>query len=84
MINIQVRLFAGQRDIVGTRELTLSIAEGATVSVLWQQLVERYPRLSGYSGRMLYAVNQEFSTLATVISDGDEVGFIPPVSGGRF
>lgn len=82
MINIRVRLFAGQRDIVGTPELSLSIVEGATVGLLWQQLVERYPRLSGYSGRMLYAVNQEFSTLATVISEGDEVGFIPPVSGG--
>jgi sulfur-carrier protein len=83
MITIRVRLFAGQRDIVGTPELAMTLADGATVGALWQELIERYPRLSGYSGRMLYAVNQEFSTLATVISDGDEVGFIPPVSGGR-
>ncbi len=42
----------------------------------------RYARLSGYSGRMLYAVNQDFSTLGTELHDGDEVAFIPPVSGG--
>src|SRR4051794_20737233 len=55
---------------------------GATVGSLWELLIHRYPRLSGYSGRILYAVNQEFGTLTTELHDGDEVAFVPPVSGG--
>jgi molybdopterin converting factor subunit 1 len=83
MITIHVRFFAGHRDIVGGRELELSQEEGVTVGRIWEQLTHTYPRLAGYSGRLLYAVNQEFATPATTLHDGDEVAFIPPVSGGR-
>jgi len=77
-----VRYFAGHRDITGQAEERLELAPGATVGALWELLVARYPRLGGYSGRLLYAVNQEYGTLASELHDGDEVAFIPPVSGG--
>jgi molybdopterin converting factor subunit 1 len=83
MISITVRFFAGHRDIVGAGELQLQVAPDSTVGAVWEQLIAAYPRLAGYSGRLLYAVNQEFSTPAAVLHDGDEVAFIPPVSGGR-
>jgi molybdopterin converting factor subunit 1 len=83
MIRVRVRFFAGQRDIVGAAERELQLEEGATVGALWERLAAEHPRLAGYGGRMLYAVNQEFATLATPLSDGDEVAYIPPVSGGR-
>jgi molybdopterin synthase catalytic subunit len=82
MITIHLRFFAGQRDIVGQAELSRRVAPGTTVGGVWEQLVRDYPRLSGYSGRLLYAVNEEFSDLTTVLHDGDEVAYIPPVSGG--
>jgi MoaE-MoaD fusion protein len=82
MITVTVRFFAGHRDIVGRNEQSLSLAEDATVGTLWEQLVAEYPRLAGYNGRMLYAVNQEYSSPATQLHDGDEVVFVPPVSGG--
>ena len=82
MMEITVRYFAVHRDITGQSEERLALEPGATVASLWELLVGRYPRLLGYSGRLLYAVNQEFATLATELSDGDEVAFIPPVSGG--
>jgi molybdopterin converting factor subunit 1 len=82
-MQVVVRYFAGHRDITSKTEETFELEQGATVGTLWELLVERYPRLSGYSGKMLYAVNQDFSTLATDLHDGDEVAFIPPVSGGR-
>ena len=81
-MNITVRYFAGHRDITGQAEEALALAPGETVGMLWERLVARYPRLVGYTGRMLYAVNQEFATLASELHDGDEVAFIPPVSGG--
>jgi molybdopterin converting factor subunit 1 len=81
-VKITIRYFAGHRDITGRSDEQLELALGATVGNLWDLLVERYPRLAGYSGRILYAVNQEFGTLATELHDGDEVAFVPPVSGG--
>ena len=81
-MEVIVRYFAGHRDITGRAEEPIALAAGTTVGGLWEQLVARYPRMGGYSGRLLYAVNQEFSTLATELHDGDEVAFIPPVSGG--
>lgn len=82
MITVRVRFFAGQRDIAGRSEQPFELPEGATISDLWERLVADYPRLAGYGGRMLYAVNQQFSELTTLLQHGDEVAFIPPVSGG--
>jgi molybdopterin converting factor subunit 1 len=81
-MQVTVRYFAGHRDITGQSEERLELEPGATVATVWELLVARYARLSGYSGRLLYAVNQEFATLATELHHGDEVAFIPPVSGG--
>jgi len=81
-MKITIRYFAGHRDITRQAEERLDLEAGATVGTLWELLVERYPRLNGYSGRLLYAINQEFATLATELHDGDEIAFIPPVSGG--
>jgi MoaE-MoaD fusion protein len=81
-VKISIRYFAGHRDITGRPEEQLDLMPGATVGSLWELLIDRYPRLAGYSGRILYAVNQEFGTLTTELHDGDEVAFVPPVSGG--
>jgi molybdopterin converting factor subunit 1 len=82
MMQITVRYFAGHRDITGAAEERLELEPGATIGTLWEMLTERYPRLRAYSGRLLYAVNEDYGTLATELHDGDDVAFIPPVSGG--
>lgn len=81
-MHVSIRFFAGHRDIVGTANLTVTLEQGATVATLWQKLVREYPRLGGYTGRLLYAVNQEFAEPSTELHDGDEVAYLPPVSGG--
>src|SRR6266508_1714217 len=82
VMKITIRYFAGHRDITGRAEERLDLESGATVGTLWELLVERYPRLSGYSGRILSALIQEYATLAPERDEGDEIAFIPPVSGG--
>jgi molybdopterin synthase catalytic subunit len=81
-VNVFVRYFAAHRDITGCAEEQFTLDAESTVGALWALLITRYPRLAGYSGRLLYAVNEQFSTLDTPLHDGDEVAFIPPVSGG--
>lgn len=83
MITVRVRFFASHRDIVGHTEREYRLESGATVGLLWERLVAEHPRLAGYTGRLLYAVNQQFAQPATGLRDGDEVAFIPPVSGGH-
>jgi molybdopterin converting factor subunit 1 len=82
MINVQVRFFAGHRDIVGCSTLLVELEPGTSLGVLWRMLSEQYPRLAAYTGRVLFARNQEFADPTTLLVNGDEVSFIPPVSGG--
>jgi MoaE-MoaD fusion protein len=60
-----------------------TVPEGTTAGQLWQQLAESHPRLQGATRSLMYAVNQSFADAETVLSDGDEVAYIPPVSGGQ-
>lgn len=81
-ITVTVRLFAGQRDIVGQRSLTCAVPAATTAGMLWEHLIAQHPRLGGYSGSIMVAVNQCYSDPGTALHDGDEVAYIPPVSGG--
>jgi len=81
-MEITVRYFAGHRDITGRAQERIELEDAATVGALWELLIARYPRLRGYSGRLLYAINQEFGTLDSELHAGDEVALVPPVSGG--
>ncbi|EFO78965.1 molybdopterin converting factor, subunit 1 [Oscillochloris trichoides DG-6] len=79
---MQIRFFAGHRDIVGQTSQARQLEPGTTLAQLWHTLVAEYPQLEPYTGRLLYAVNQEFAEPERILGEGDEVAFIPPVSGG--
>jgi molybdopterin synthase catalytic subunit len=79
-IRVRVRLFASYREAAGTPTIDAPLASGATVSDLVEQLAAQVPTLS--SARGLVAVNHTYVQLDQVLEDGDEVAFIPPVSGG--
>lgn len=81
-MQITVRFFAQQRDVVGSPELTLQVGTSATVASVWAELCATYPALAPLTRSLLYAVNQVYADPATTLQDGDEVAFIPPVSGG--
>jgi molybdopterin synthase catalytic subunit len=81
-MEVTVRLFALHRDVVGASELRLEITPGMTAGQLWEQIITRYPRLAGATRSLMYAVNQAYADPGTELHAGDEVAFIPPVSGG--
>lgn len=81
-MRVNVRLFARLRDIAGAPELARDIAPGATIASLWRQLAEEYPELAKYERSISCAVNADYTRMHHVLSDGDEVAFLPPVSGG--
>lgn len=81
-MRINVRLFARLRDLVGAGELARDADTGATVGAVWNALVRDYPAIAPYAASMSCAVNADYARLSTVVHDGDEVAFLPPVSGG--
>ena len=80
-MRVHLRYFASIREALGRREEALDVPEGASVEQVWQRLVAENPRLRDQRYRP--AVNQEYVEPRAVLHDGDEVVFIPPVSGGR-
>ena len=77
-----VRLFARLRDLAGTGELVREVEAPATVRTVWTSLTAEMPSLVEYEGAMSVAVNAEYARMAAAVHDGDEVAFLPPVSGG--
>ena len=77
-----VRLFAKLRDIAGSGELSRDAPAGATVADVWHGLVIEFPEMARYESSMSSAVNAEYARMGTAIADGDEIAFLPPVSGG--
>ena len=81
-MRVTVRLFARLRDLAGTGELVRDVPGPATVQTVWQSLTAEMPSLVQYEGTMSVAVNAEYARMAADVHDGDEVAFLPPVSGG--
>jgi molybdopterin converting factor subunit 1 len=75
-------LFARLREVIGASDLTRTIPDGSTAGDAWQGLVAEFPSLADHTRSISVAVNEEYAKPATVLHDGDEVAFLPPVSGG--
>ena len=81
-MRVTVRLFAKLRDIAGASELARDTAPGATIGEIWRDLAREFPELAGYERSISTAVNADYARMDTRVADGDEVAFLPPVSGG--
>jgi molybdopterin converting factor subunit 1 len=81
-MRVTIRLFARLRDLAGSGELVRDVAGPATVQSVWKALVLEMPALGAYERAMSVAVNADYARMSAPVSDGDEVAFLPPVSGG--
>jgi molybdopterin converting factor subunit 1 len=81
-MRVTVRLFARLRDIAGAAELARELPAGATIGDLWHELAGEYPDLVPYERSISSAVNADYARMTQVLRAGDEVAFLPPVSGG--
>ena len=75
-------MFASYREKAGTGSLELDAPTGSTVEDVASQVAAMYPGLAADPGGIVVAVNREYRDHGHRLSDGDEVAFIPPVSGG--
>jgi molybdopterin converting factor subunit 1 len=81
-MRVIVRLFGRLHDLVGTSVLEREIEAPATAAGVWQLLAAETPAVVPYAESVSVAVNAEFARMTTRLEAGDEVAFLPPVSGG--
>jgi MoaE-MoaD fusion protein len=81
---VKIRLFARLKELAGRPDVCLELDRPTPLKGLWGALRGEIPRVMDWveDGRVLVAVNQEMATEETVIHDGDEIGLMPPFSGG--
>ena len=83
-MRVNVKLFAQLRDKAGADEMPVDVADAAapTVNDVWQALVAARPDLAPFESSVSCAVNATYARKHTRVNAGDEVAFLPPVSGG--
>ena len=81
-MKVRVRLFASLREAVGHEQLELELADGARVEDAWSALAERHPELRTRRAILMAALNRRYASFEDALTGGDELVFIPPVSGG--
>ncbi|MBN3315485.1 MOC2A synthase, partial [Atractosteus spatula] len=82
---VLVLYFAKSAELADVRSETISVAREITSLQLWEELVNRHPRLSALRNQVVLAVRQEYVALEDQLlslRSGDEVAVIPPLSGG--
>jgi molybdopterin converting factor subunit 1 len=83
---MDILYFAWVREKIGTGAERMELPAGvSTIAALVEHLAARSPgHAAAFANRasIRAAVNQDFATLDTPVSDGDEVAFFPPVTGG--
>lgn len=75
---VTVKLFAHLRERLGTSETTVAAEDTPTVTAVWSQLTGE----ASVPAHVLAAVNLEYADADARVTDGDEVAFFPPVTGG--
>jgi MoaE-MoaD fusion protein len=82
-MRVRVLLFGQLKDIVGHQEDSLDLESGSQLSAVIAHYSSRYPRFEGLTRSIACSINQEYAQGSAVLREGDEVGLLPPVSGGK-
>jgi molybdopterin converting factor subunit 1 len=81
-MRVTVKMFASLKEASGAPVSEFEVPMGTTVSQLWRSVVEQHPRLGPLSHTVAFAVNGKYTRADVPVAEGDEVAFLPPVSGG--
>jgi MoaE-MoaD fusion protein len=81
-MHARVLFFGSLKDVVGTSAEEAEFPDGADLGAVFERYAARYPRIREMARSIVLARNHEFAGRSTPLEDGDEVAFLPPVSGG--
>ncbi|MBV8705858.1 MAG: molybdenum cofactor biosynthesis protein MoaE [Acidobacteriaceae bacterium] len=81
-MRVRVLFFGILKDIVGRAEESLEIGTDSTLAGVFEHYSQRFETLRDKRPSILFARNHEFASPETVVTENDEIAFLPPVSGG--
>jgi len=81
-MRVRVLFFGRLKEMTGCAEDWADLPAGATVEALYAHYAQREPQMQPFRARLAAAVNEDLADWGTVLKEGDEVAFLPPVSGG--
>jgi molybdopterin synthase sulfur carrier subunit len=79
---VKVLFFGRLKEIVGHAEDSVDLPDGAPIEALFSHYGASHPELARFRASLVASRNQEFAPWSTPLHAGDEVAFLPPVSGG--
>jgi len=82
IVRVKVLFFGMLKDIVGRSEDHIEVAAGAHVEAVFTRYALDFPRLGDLQSSIVLACNHEFCDRSMAVREGDEIAFLPPVSGG--
>ena len=81
-IRVKVLFFGRLKEVAGGTEEFVELTPGSRIEELFASFVARQPELARYRSSLVASRNQEFAAWSTRLQPGDEIAFLPPVSGG--
>lgn len=81
-MRVKVLFFGMLKDVVGRAEDSLDVEDGAALGDVFDGYAGRFPRMQDMARSIVMARNREFAPASTPLAEGDEIAFMPPVSGG--
>ncbi len=81
-MQIRVQFYSYFKELTGCAEATETLAAGATLGALHDQLMARFSKLGAMKKSTLLAVGVDYQPRDYMLQDGDEVSLFPPVQGG--
>jgi MoaE-MoaD fusion protein len=81
-VRVQVLFFGMLRDIVGRAEEQIELEDGARLETVFERYASQFPRLKDLASSIVLASNHQFCDRSVAVHEGDEIAFLPPVSGG--
>lgn len=81
-IRVKVLFFGRLKELLGRAEDSVELHAAATIEQLFAVFAARVPDLTKFRSSVVASRNQEFAAWDTPLHSGDEVAFLPPVSGG--
>ena len=81
-MRVTVRLFARLRELAGRESWDIELPAGSTAADAWASVAADTPTLAPFDRAISVAVNASFARMSRPLTEGDDVAFLPPVSGG--
>ena len=81
-VRVKVLFFGMLKDIVGRAEDRIEMDSGASLATVFDRYARQFPRLTDLQSSIVLACNHQFCERSKSVEEGDEIAFLPPVSGG--